>query len=167
MQAKVLLIGESPQGYSHLVSRLEGQGFKSRFATTYQEAISRLNLHGFDMVFSPMRIRDRSVFPLISLLESSRTTLFYFQTVEKGCWWLPALRFGRNCFGSYALRPSEFIISLGQIMSEIQVLAEYQPPVAPSPPSLVVPLQWANTIPGAATPMRAKHSQLLMRKAAG
>ena len=120
MQAKVLLIGENPQGYSRLVKCLEGYRCKCRFATTYQEAVPLLGIKDFDLVLSPMRVRDGSVFPLISLLENSRTTLFYFQPVEAGCWWLPALRFGRNCFGSYALRPSEFIASLNLVMEEIQ-----------------------------------------------
>ena len=88
MQTKVLLIGENPQGYSRLVKCLEGRGCKCSFATTYQEAVPLLGLQDFDLVLSPMRVRDGSVFPLISLLESSRTTLFYFQQwkqVAGGC----------------------------------------------------------------------------------
>jgi DNA-binding response OmpR family regulator len=120
MRTKVLLIGENPQGYSLLADRLEAHGFKCRFATTYQEAVSLLSLQEFELVLSPMRVRHSSIFPLISLLESSQTTLFYFQAVEEGCWWLPALRFGRNCFGSHALRPSEFIALLDAVIDEIR-----------------------------------------------
>ena len=138
MQARVILNGEDPQGYSFLVKRLEAHRCKCRFATSYQEALPLLSLQDFDLVLSPMRVRDSSVFPLISLLESSRTTLFYFQAVEEGCWWLPALRFGRNCFGSDALRPGEFIDSLNLVIEEIQkgptaMTASKVPTIPPSP----------------------------------
>ena len=79
MQAKVLLIGENQQGYSRLIRCLDRYRCKCRFATTYQEAVPLLGIKDFDLVLSPMRVRDSSVFPLISLLENSRTTLFYFQ----------------------------------------------------------------------------------------
>jgi DNA-binding response OmpR family regulator len=120
MQTRVLLIGENSQGSSFLIKRLEERGCKCTLATSYQDAITRLSSQDFDLVLSPMRARERSVFPLIGLLERSRTTLFYFQAVEEGCWWLPALRFGRNCFGSNALRPSEFMASLDVVIDEIQ-----------------------------------------------
>jgi hypothetical protein len=45
--------------------------------------------------------------------------LFYSQPVEDGCWWLPALRHGQNCFGSSALRPSQFIAALDEAIEEI------------------------------------------------
>src|SRR5580692_12674935 len=98
----VLLIGENSQGSSHLVKHLQGHVFKCRFAASYQEAVSLISPQTFDLVLSPMRVRDNSIFPLMDLLERSCTTLFFFQAVEEGCWWLPALQFGRNCFGSYA-----------------------------------------------------------------
>lgn len=108
-----------------------------------------------------MRVRDGSVFPLISLLESSRTTLFYFQPVEAGCWWLPALRFDRNCFGSYALRPSEFIASLNLVMEEIQ---KGPSPMTTSKVSAIQPspiaLPWPNTRTATGIPVRAERPEL-------
>lgn len=117
-QLRALLIGENSQGFSHLVKRLEEHGCKCRFVTSYQEASSQLGVEDFDLVLSPISLRDGSVFPLADLLEGSGTTLFYFQAVEESCWWLPALRSGQKCFGSSALRPSEFIASLPRILDE-------------------------------------------------
>lgn len=139
--------------------------------SNYQEARSLLKIQRFDIVLSPMRLRDSSLFPLVSQLEGSQITLFYFQAVEEGCWWLPALRSGRNYFGSCALRPSEFVISLGQIISEIQVgsrqLTEYRQPLASSPRASVLPLPWASPIAVAVTPVQTKHMELMKREAAG
>ena len=119
-ELRALLIGESRQGSAHLVKLLEGHGCECSFATSYREACSLLGARPFDLVLSPIRLRDCSVFPLVGLLQGSDVTLFYFQLVEDGCWWLPALRSGRACFGSHALRPSEFVVSLGEIVAELR-----------------------------------------------
>jgi hypothetical protein len=171
MQLRALLIGENAQGSLNLIKRLEGYRCECRFVTSYQEARSLLKFQRFDLVLSPMRLRGSSLFPLVNQLEGSQITLFYFQAVEEGCWWLPALRSGRNCFGSCALRPSEFIVSLGQIMDEIQVgppsLAEHKAPVASARQTSIATLSWSHTISVVATPVRAKDAEILKRCAAG
>jgi CheY-like chemotaxis protein len=133
-ELRALLIGESCQGSAHLVKLLEGHGCECSFATSYQEACSLLGARPFDLVLSPIRLRDCSIFPLVGLLQGSGVTLFYFQLVEDGCWWLPALRSGRACFGSHALRPSEFVVSLNEIVAELRAgsraPAENQPALA-------------------------------------
>jgi len=117
---EALLIGENPQGSSYLVTRLQGYGCECSFATSYQEACSSLRSHGFELVLSPTKLRGITVFPLIELLEGSTVTLFYSHAVEQSCWWLPALRHGEKCFGSSALRPSEFVSVLDEVIAEIR-----------------------------------------------
>jgi CheY-like chemotaxis protein len=140
-EPRALLIGENSQGSSHLVKLLEGHGCQCSFATSYQDARSLLGTRSFDLVLSPIRLRDCSIFPLASLLEGSAITLFYFQLVEDGCWWLPALRSGRQCFGSNALRPSEFVVSLNEIIAEMRagsgVPDENQPAFVSTPQTSV------------------------------
>jgi hypothetical protein len=114
-----LLIGESPQGSSNLAKRLQARGCECDFAVSSQEASSMLRAERFDLVLSPMRLRDGSLFSLINLLNGSGITLFFSYVVEDGCWWLPALRHGQNCFGSSALRPSQFIAALDEAIEEI------------------------------------------------
>lgn len=123
---KVLLIGESPHGSSHLAKRLQGRGFECVFALSHEEACSLLRAQGFDLVLTPLRMAGGSAFSLVALLEGSTTTLFYFEPVENGCWWLPALRNGHNCFGSSALLPSEFVPLLDQIIDQICLCAAGQ-----------------------------------------
>jgi hypothetical protein len=168
MQTRVLLIGENSQGSSYLIKRLEGQGCKCTFATSYQDAVTLFSIQDFDLILSPMRVREKSVFPLIGLLERSRTTLFYFQPVEEGCWWLPALRFGRNCYGSYALRPSEFVASLDVVIDEIQ---KGQSAVDQSTVSTMQTspdaLPWLNTRPATVKRVRIGHPDLVKSTAAG
>jgi hypothetical protein len=118
---KALLIAENPHGCSYLANRLQGHGCECSFATCYQEACSSLQSHGFKLVLSPTKLRGITVFPLIDLLEGSTVTLFYFHAVEQSCWWLPALRHGEKCFGSSALRPSEFVSVLDEVIAEIRM----------------------------------------------
>ena len=118
-QISALLIGESSQGSGLLSTRLEARGCACNFAASAMDACAQLRVREFDLALSPLRLREVSLFPLIDSLEGSRTSLYYFRPVEEGCWWLPALRFGKKCFGSNALRPSEFIATLEQLIDEI------------------------------------------------
>jgi hypothetical protein len=116
----VLLTGESRQGSSHLAARLRERGCECQFAGSFEEASSLLQSGGFHLVLSATRVRDSSLLPLIGLLENSGVTLFYFQAVEDNCWWFPALRRGQRCFGSCALRPSEFVSALDEAIEQIR-----------------------------------------------
>jgi hypothetical protein len=161
-ELRALLIGENSQGSSHLARLLGSHGFECCFASSYWDACALLGTRQFDLVLSPMRLRDSSIFPLVGLLEGSEVTLFFFQLVEDGCWWLPALRSGRLCFGTYALRPSEFVASLNEVIEEVRAqlpMAEILQPVLASGPQAVpeaetkVSLSWPNASP---TPIAAR-----------
>ena len=112
----VLLVGESVLGASFLVNRLWQRGCRCEFATSYEQLRTLLNDHDIYLVLCPTRLSGRNLLPLIDLLEGSNVSLFYAQSVEDGCWWLPALRQGRKCFGSCAVRPSEFISVLDEMI---------------------------------------------------
>ena len=167
-ELRALLIGENSQGSSHLVKLLEGRGCECSFATCYQEACSLLGTQPFDLVLSPMRLRGSSVFPLVSFLDGSAVTLFYFQLVEDGCWWLPALRSGEKCFGSHALRPSEFVVSLNEVIAEIRsrsrAPAEHQPVLVSAAQTSVATLSRARSSAG---PMAARVGHLEKPEFAG
>jgi DNA-binding NtrC family response regulator len=151
---RVLLIGENSQGSSYLTKRLEGRGCDCRFATSYSEACALLQAEHFDLVLSPMRLRNASVFPLMDLLAGSSMSVFYSHAVEEGCWWLPALRRGQRCFGSSALRPSEFVIVLDEVIEEIGL---GKPSTLPS----------SRKEPPSAEPASAKSLALAKSRAAG
>jgi hypothetical protein len=54
------------------------------------------------------------------LLSGSRSTLFYALPIEKGCWWVPILKAGEECFGAPALRPTEFAKALDKVLEQIK-----------------------------------------------
>ena len=118
---KVLLIHESQNTYSPLTDHLRRGGCECCFAASKREAGLLLDNHTFDLVLGPIRLKSESLYPLIGRLNGSLTTLFYSQSVEHGCWWLPALRRGQNCFGAPAFRPGEFVTVLDATIEEIRV----------------------------------------------
>ena len=117
---KALFVGEKPVRHSHLADHVNAKGCDCTFAASYDEACSRLRAEHFDFIFSPMRLRGVTLFPLMDLLEGSEATLFYFHAVEEGFWCLPALRQGQRCFGSSGLRASEFVSQLDELIEVVQ-----------------------------------------------
>ena len=115
----ILLVGETVQGSSFLAS-LHRRGCECSSAASCREAFLILRKREFDLVLCPMRLRDGSLYPVMRLLEGSSTTMFYFHPVERGCWWLPALRRGQMCLGSAACRGKDFVILLDETIKQIQ-----------------------------------------------
>jgi hypothetical protein len=166
---KVLLVGENAHGCSYLAQRLRERGCHCEFAASYPETCSSLRVQHFHLVLSPMRLRGTSIFPLIDLLDGSRVTLFFFHPVEQGCWWLPALRDGEKCFGSSALRPSDFVTALDEAIAEIRCSVRMggntQQFAVRQPRMTVTPLSHREHL--FVRPLRAKVSATAESKAAG
>jgi hypothetical protein len=116
---QILLITGSPMGLSFLIARLKNSGCEIDFARSCKEANGFVRNRRFDLVLSDFRLSDGSPVPLADLLIGSSTTLLYSYPVEIGCWWLPAVKKGKSCWGSLAMRPSEFIGFLDDILKEV------------------------------------------------
>jgi DNA-binding NtrC family response regulator len=127
-ERSALLVGERWQTSSPLAIHLEKHGYRCGFAKSYDAAHKIISHERVDVILSPLHLSDRSVFRLLGSLEGTGTTLFYFLAVEDGCWWLPALRRGQNCFGCGALRSSEFLATLDEIL-DATAQAEPEQPV--------------------------------------
>jgi hypothetical protein len=162
-KSNVFLIGESVQG-SSLAASMDRREFECSFATSCGDAFLSLRNREFDLVLSPTRLRDGTLYPIMGLLEGSGATLFYSYPVERGCWWLPALQRGEKCFGSPALRHGEFILLLDGLMKQIRrdalAAAEVQPVLILPIPASVAPVL-------APAIVRAGELDLAKRKAAG
>jgi hypothetical protein len=127
---KVLLIAENPMEISLWAKRLDEWACEIHFASSCKAAKAFLRKKQFDVVLSQFRLRDGSSYPLAALLAGSNTTLVYSYPVEAGCWWLPAIKNGQSCWGSLAMRPSEFMVFLDAILREIssrQIASQEQP----------------------------------------
>ncbi len=115
---RVLLVGESAKGFSHLLRRLEKLGCECRVAPSSSEAARLSAGRVFDLVLCTDL--EEGIYTFISSLAGSPTTLFRCYPVEDSCWWLPVLRHGANCLGAPALRPAEFGCALEGLVEEIR-----------------------------------------------
>jgi hypothetical protein len=164
-----LLIRKGQSGHSPLSNRLMRRGCSCRFATSHQEIDALLASHHCDLVLGPIRLHGDSLYPLIEQLRGSGSTLFYYLIVEDGCWWLPAVWLGANCFGSPAIHNSEFVTVLDQTIDAIRFSA--RAPVDPrsrlasrsSDSPLIFPLPRKIHLP--ASPASAKILKSAARKA--
>jgi hypothetical protein len=120
---EVLLVGDGPQVFSLSQRQLERKACRCHFARSQRGLEELLNQKQFDIVLTMHRIEGRSTDWLGAALSGSRTTLFYALPVEIGCWWVPVLRVGTECFGAPALRPREFSDVLNEIVHEIRATA--------------------------------------------
>ena len=116
---KILLIAESPMGVSFLAARLKKWACEIHFASSCEIANALVSKQRFDLVLSEFRLWNESSNPLATLLIGSDTTLVYSYPVETGCWWLPAVKNGKACWGSLAMQPSEFIGFLDDFLKEM------------------------------------------------
>jgi hypothetical protein len=117
-RVSVLLVGESARGFSFLLEHLEKRGCDCFVAASGSEAARLCAGRIFDLVLCTDRIESTST--LIASLIGSRTTLFCSHPVEDSCWWLPAVRAGKKCLGTPALRPSEFANILDKMVDKIK-----------------------------------------------
>jgi hypothetical protein len=119
-QIRVLLVGDSREVFSACRRRLEVSGCHCEFAECEREVWNVLEQRRFDIVLSVHRGQGARTESLGAMLSGSRTTLFYALPVEKGCWWVPILKVGEECFGAPALRPTEFANALDEVLEQIK-----------------------------------------------
>jgi hypothetical protein len=119
-KVRVLLVADSPKMFSSCRRRLEMNGCHCEFAESEREVWSVLERRQFDIVLSVHKGGSTRTESLGALLSGSRTTLFYALPVERGCWWVPILRVGEECFGAPALRPTEFANALDEVIEQIK-----------------------------------------------
>jgi hypothetical protein len=115
---KALVVADSINNTAYLVGYLRQRGFQCELARTFGEAVGLVRINHFGLILSPLRLGDRSFLPLARLVRGSTTALFFFHAVEDGCWWLPAVWHGEQCFGSTGLRPREFACALNAAIDE-------------------------------------------------
>lgn len=116
---KVLLLGESAQGLSFLLRRLEQLGCDCMVATSTEGAIALIEWQHFHLILCTRPLHE--IDPLLPLLSESDCTVFCSYPVQDGCWWLPFVRHGQKCLGAPAFRPSEFTGFLGQLIKDIEL----------------------------------------------
>jgi hypothetical protein len=123
----VLLVAQSLNGVSALASRLANLECEIQFAPSSSAAVALTERQRFDLVLCEFRMRVGSFCPLVASLIGSPATLLYSYPVKTGCWWLPAVKDGKSCWGAPAMRSPEFVRFLGEFLSAIRQGEPFSP----------------------------------------
>jgi len=115
---RILLVGESPMGFSYLSQRLEKRGCECRVASSNYDGARLFREQGFDLVLC-CGSRD-GIEPLVTSIIGSSASLYRSHRVEDGCWWLPAVLRGEACAGAPAFQPGEFMKVLDQMVDNFR-----------------------------------------------
>jgi hypothetical protein len=115
--AKVLLVDNHKSATSHLLNHLRKLGCVCSLARSNDEACDLFRREEFDLILSRFAPLGGSCHELITLSVGTRASFFYFYAVEHSCWWIPRVRFGKECWGEAALRPQQFANILERIDS--------------------------------------------------
>lgn len=117
---RVLLVGDSPQGFSLSRQFLERSGCECHFAGSLEAAKDLMQLWQFDIVLSTLAVPCDNLRWLVGLLSGSGASLFSSLRVEEGSWWLPVLQFGKECYGP-ALSVGDFAHVLDDLRKQIRL----------------------------------------------
>jgi hypothetical protein len=117
---RILLVGEEPEECFVSQGLFERNGCQCHFAKSEEEVAELLIAREFDIVLSTHRISGGNLHRLVALLLCSRASLFYSLRVEEGYWWLPVLKFGKECLGTPAVRGVDFSRVLDHLLTQIR-----------------------------------------------
>ena len=116
----VLLVGNDFRGSHALEDHLKRRGCDITFATSCGEALGLLRRRSFDLVLSEFMLSDGTAYELMPPLLDTRTTMFFSNAVEDGCWWMKAIEEGQDRTEEPAMRPAQFRRRLDEILFDRQ-----------------------------------------------
>lgn len=111
----VLFVGPGFHDSQTLTDRMRRWGFRCHFANSIRTALELVKSKKVDLVLSKVGLPDGTGFGLLARLSGFPITAFLCLPVEDSCYWLPAFDSGKNCLGSPALRPTEFVDAIEQM----------------------------------------------------
>ena len=115
---RILLVGKCLVGSAELCSFFQGLGARLHFSETLAGAASLLRRRRFDVVLSQARLPEGSARRLLRNLPTSSASFILSFRVESTYLWLPAIWNGKRCWGTLAMRPSEFRAKLRELLGE-------------------------------------------------
>jgi hypothetical protein len=118
VQHGILLVGRNTPWASPLFKLIAKCGAEPVFASPRSATSEYVKKSGHALVLLESSVPPEHRKQLVSDLIGSGVSLFYAYPVEIGCWWLPALRYGKDCHGSPAFRAREFPLELKRLLQE-------------------------------------------------
>jgi hypothetical protein len=116
----VLLVGCDFRGSHELQDHLNRRGCDITLASSCAEARGLLRTRSFDLVLSEFKLSDGTAYELMPPLLDTRTSMFFSNAVEDGCWWITAIEGGQDRTEGPGMRPAQFRTRLDEILLDGQ-----------------------------------------------
>ena len=115
---RVLLVGRQGAWSDALLQSLQKFDSQLSFATPLSVTPERARKGEYSLLLLDSTVPPDQRRDLAAALAGSNASVFYTFPVENGCWWLPALQFGKDCHGSPAFRRREFHAEIERLLGE-------------------------------------------------
>jgi hypothetical protein len=115
---RILLAGRQGAWSEMLLKSLQKFDSELSFVPPESVTVDFVRQGGYTVLLLDSTVPAEQRRDLVSALTGSNTSVFYTFPVENGCWWLPALRFGKDCHGSPAFRRREFQAEIERILGD-------------------------------------------------
>ena len=135
-KAGVLIVGKSPHMFSFLRPPWERLGCECHVARSCQEISDLLSRTGLNAC--------QNLSEIVSLLAGQCVSMFQVLRVEKGCWWRPVIRNGRDCLGTSAFSSKDFTYTMAEIVMGIHINITSRPRCAIPVTQIQVMRKWRN-----------------------
>jgi len=114
----VLLVGRNGSWGTSVLRLLEKFSCELFYVAPHDVTSEYVRSGAYSLILLDSTVSPEQRRQLASELAGSEASIFYTFPVENGCWWLPALRRGRDCHGAPAFRRNEFPFELERLLQD-------------------------------------------------
>jgi hypothetical protein len=115
-KSRILMVGQTTSWGAPLRSTLRNLGCLTCFAASLRVTAGYVRKGAYALVLLDSTVPPGLRKQLVSGLAESGTSLYQLFPVENGCWWLPVLVLGEDCFGSPGFRTKELAEEFARVL---------------------------------------------------
>ena len=119
-RSHILMVGQSTSWGAPLQSTLNKIGCDFSFAPSLRVTAEHVRKGSYALLLLDSTVPPEHRQQLVSGLLGSDTSIYQLFPVENGCWWLPVLVSGEECFGSPGFRTKELLAELARLLRNAQ-----------------------------------------------
>ena len=129
---RTLLIGRDTSWGIPLLRALVRFGSEFSFVQPLRVTPEFIRKGGYTLILIDSTVPMGQRKQLVCGMVGSEASVFYAYPVENGCWWVPVLLSGEDCYGSPAFRTEQLLTELEHILREEHGLSNTSIPASPA-----------------------------------
>jgi hypothetical protein len=117
-KSRILMVGQNTSWGAPLQSTLKKLGCDFTFAPSLRVTTEQVRRGSYALLLLDSTVPPALRRQLVSGLVGSEASIYQLFPVENGCWWLPVLLSGEDCFGSPGFRTKELPAELARVLRD-------------------------------------------------